>query len=175
MMRRISLVLGLLITLVFGLVAWAPSGGSASSSATPAGTPSAGVVREVLDTGQPAAAPGQLLQLVRYTIPPHTALPVHTHPGMQVAQLEAGTLHYGVVKGSVQITRAATDGTPGPTGTLSAGQETDFHPGDGWVEPVGMVHFARNDGSAPVVILVASLLAANQPSAILVPAATPAP
>jgi mannose-6-phosphate isomerase-like protein (cupin superfamily) len=90
---------------------------------------------------------------------------------MQAAWLEAGTLHYTVVSGEVAVTRAAGPGTPAAAETLTSGHSTDFHPGDSWVEPQGMVHNAENAGTEPVVILVASLLAANEPPAIVV--ATP--
>lgn len=75
-------------------------------------TPAVAVTREVINEGHPDAAPGQVLQLVRYTIPPHMVLPVHIHPGMQVVVVESGTLHYTVVEGSVPITRSAAEGTP---------------------------------------------------------------
>ena len=39
------------------------------------------VTREVMSMGQPVKeAPGYSLELVKYTIPPRTRLPVHIHP-----------------------------------------------------------------------------------------------
>lgn len=135
---------------------------STEQLATPtAGTPA--VVREVLGAGLPAAAPGQALQLVRYTIAPGTRLSTHTHPGMQVALIESGTLTYTVVHGEVPITRAANAGTPGATETLAVGQTTQLNPGDSFSERAGLIHFGQNDGAAPVVILVSSLLTEGQP------------
>lgn len=160
----------LLVLVLAGGLATAPG---LADEATPTATASSGVVRQVLDGGMPSAAPGEVLQLVRFTIAPGTKLPTHTHPGMQVAWLEAGTLHYTVVQGTVQIMRASGAGTPSATEMLTSGHSTDFQPGDRWVEPQGMVHRAENDGSTPVVILVASLLAAGQPPAQVVPVATP--
>lgn len=144
-----------------------------AQDATPAATPA--VVREVLSQGEPATAPGQILQLVKFIIPAHMRLPVHTHPGMQTAWLQSGELQYTVVSGGpVSIIRAGAEGTPGPPETLSAGQTTTFRPGDSWTEPAGMVHFAENTGDAPVVILVASLLTEGAPPASVVTIATPA-
>lgn len=141
------------------------------------GTPTANpvVVRTVLSQGEPAAAPGRVLQLVQFTISAHLKLPVHTHPGMQTAWLESGMLQYTVVAGGpVPVVRAsATPGTPGRMETLSAGQTATFHPGDSWTEPEGMVHFAENTGDVTVVILVASLLTEGAPPATVINAATP--
>ena len=164
--RRLMAVM--ILVLSIGVAGYAATAQEASPSATPDATP-ATVVREVINDGNPDAAPGQVLQLVRYTIPPRTLLPVHVHPGMQVALIEAGTLHYTVVEGSAPVTRA--DGT---RETISGGQETDFRAGDRFSEAEGMVHFGENRGDEPVVILVASLFAADQPPSTIVEA-TPAP
>lgn len=138
-----------------------------ATEATPTATPAA-VVREVINEGLPGAAPGQVLQLVRYHIPANTVLPVHIHPGMQVALVESGTLHYTVVEGSMSFVRAN-----GETGTLHPGEETDFLPGDSLVEAQGMVHFGENRTDEPVVLLVASLFEAGVPPSSLVPMASP--
>ena len=144
--------------------------GQAQESSTPT---TVAVVREVLADGEPPSATGKSLQLVRFTIAPGTKLAVHTHPGMQVAWLEAGMLRYTVISGEVPITRAGSGlGTPGPAETLAAGQTTTFRPGDSWVEPEGVVHFGENIGSGPVVILVSALFTIGEPSSSLV--ATPA-
>lgn len=140
---------------------------TAQDNASPA---PAEVVREVLVQGSPDGAPGQVLQLVRYTIPGNTRLPVHIHPGMQAAWVESGTLHYTVLEGVVHFTRA--DGTEGE---LNAGEEAEFLPGDSLVEAQGMVHFGENRGDEPVVLLVASLFEADVPPSTVVDVATPRP
>ncbi|HEY7034917.1 MAG TPA: hypothetical protein VH482_26490 [Thermomicrobiales bacterium] len=119
--------------------------------------------REVLVTGKPEAAPGKLLQLQRVTIPPHVKLPVHIHPGMQAAWISAGTLHYTIVRGEAQVTRAPVNGTPSPTESFTDGSETDLHPGDSLVETEGLIHFAENQTDAPVEIFIASLLTDGVP------------
>ena len=143
---------------------------SRSLDAGPDGTPAAStaaVFRSVLAAGIPAAAPSENLELVRYTIAPHTALAAHHHPGMQLAVIESGTLTYNVIEGTIEVHQA--DGQtraigPGETGKIGAGE---------WIaETESIVHFGANDTASPVVILAASLLAADEPPAIPV---SPAP
>ena len=165
------------LVVVFAIVAFVLTGfGSAAlgaqTDATP--TPAAGVVREVLSSGDPAGAPGDVLELVRYTIPAGTRLPAHTHPGMQVAQIVSGTLSYTVLEGTVPVTRAGT-GEVVPI-TADSGEMT-IGPGDSFYEAEGVVHFGRNAGTEPVVILVASLFEIGMPPSHIIgtPVATPAP
>lgn len=161
----VALLLMLLMTLGQAAVVTGASG-----EATPAATPAApAVVREVINEGEPASAPGMVLQLVRYTIPGDIALPAHTHPGMQVNTIVSGTLTYTVVEGSATITRA-----DGSAETLSSGETTDLLPGDTLTEPEGMVHFGVNMRDEPIVILTASLFAAGEAPSTLVEMATPA-
>lgn len=132
------------------------------------------VVREILSSGEPVSAPGQVLELVQYTIPPDLTLAIHRHPGMQTALIVSGTLHYTVLEGTVPLYRAADPETMVPV-TAKDGEIT-IEPGDAFSEPEGVIHFGRNGGPEPVVILVASLFVADEPPAILVtPEATPAP
>ncbi len=125
------------------------------------------MVRDVLASGRPSAAPEDSLELVRYTIQPGTTLAPHHHPAMQLALVESGTLSYTVIARTVAV--HAADGLtrsigPGETGTIYSRE---------WiVEDETIAHFGKNAGSDPVVILVASLLAADEPPAIIV---TPAP
>ncbi len=148
--------------------------GSPALGAQPDSTPvPGGVVREVLSSGDPASAPGDVLELVRYTIPAGTRLPAHTHPGMQVAQIVSGTLSYTVLEGTVPVTRAAS----GMVESVTAGSgEVEINPGDSFYEAEGVIHFGQNAGTEPVVILVASLFEIGMPPAHLVgtPVATPA-
>ncbi len=148
-----------------------------AQDATPTAAPSTVVVRTVLSQGEPASAPGHILQLVRFDIPAHTKLAVHTHPGTQSAFLQSGSLTYTVVEnGTVAIKRAgAMTGTPVAAEILSPGQTTVFNAGDSWTETEGMVHFAENAGDEPVVILVASLFTDGAPASTIVNLATPAP
>lgn len=131
--------------------------------------------RDVLVQASPESADGQALQLVRYDIPVGVVLPMHTHPGMQIAWIESGVLTYHVVEGgSIRITRAAHDGTPEATELLGPGESTELHPGDSVSEVDGVVHYGENLGPDPVVILAATLLDPNEPASVLyTPEASP--
>lgn len=154
------------------LISWPFAMGTAQDTATPAATPEAtvGVVRDVLSSAEPESAPGEVLALVEYTIPAGAVLIVHTHPGVQMATVESGTLTYHVIEnGSAPVTRA--DGTEE---IIGPDESTTFLVGDSWVEPEGMVHYGENLTDEPVVLMVASLFAADEPAAIPFNLATPA-
>jgi quercetin dioxygenase-like cupin family protein len=122
------------------------------------------VVRHVLSASHPLAAPGEVLELVQYTIPRGATLPVHKHPGDQMAIVESGELTYHVMHdGAVAVNRA--DGTKE---LIQPGQVTAFTVGDSWVEPAGMVHWAENRTDEPIVLISSSLLEEDAPSVELV-------
>ena len=123
---------------------WRVGGQQADATGHRPGTPVASIGREILASGLPPAAPGQSLQLARYTIPAGAKLAVHVHPGMQTAWVESGELTYHVLKGEAPIGRAATAATPGATETLRAGESTVLRPGDWVVEAPGTVHYGEN-------------------------------
>lgn len=120
------------------------------------------VTREVLASGYPTQDEKQILELVRYTIAPRTKLPTHTHPGMQIERVEAGTLTYTVVQGEAKVTKAN-----GTQLILQKGKTIQLTVGDSLVEPAGMVHYGENQTNKSVILLSASLFNANQPKAIL--------
>jgi quercetin dioxygenase-like cupin family protein len=166
--RRAASATRLALLAIASLVVLAGCGQTASGSvATPAGSLPP-VVRTVLASGIPDAAPSDRLELVRYVIQPGTTLVAHHHPGMQLALIESGTLTYTVLDGEVTV--HAADGTtrsigPGETGTIEAGE---------WiVEDESIHHYGKNAGSVPVVIVASSLLAADEPPAIPDASASP--
>lgn len=121
------------------------------------------VTREVLANGYPTQDKKQILELVRYTIAPKAKLPIHTHPGMQIERVEAGTLTYTVVKGEATVTKANSTQL-----ILSKGKTIQMTVGDSLVEPGGMVHYGENQTNSPVILLSASLFNTNQPKTILI-------
>lgn len=135
------------------------------------------VLREVLVSADPLESPGEQLSLVRYTVQPGVRLPSHVHPGIQIASIQSGVLHYVVLEGQpIQVLRAARDGHPATTELLEPGHDTDLHPGDAVIETQDSVHYGENLGTEPVVILAATLLTEVLPAAIEVdvePTATP--
>ncbi|HEV2529923.1 MAG TPA: cupin domain-containing protein [Thermomicrobiales bacterium] len=167
--------------MTIALLVWVNSTGAdqpVSMGSTPAATqatPTApAVIREVLSSGDPVSAPGQVLEFVRFTIPSGAQLPAHIHPGMQVAIIESGVLSYTVLDGAVPVTRAESGETElivPETGT------TTIRPGDSFHEPEGVIHFGANDGDEAVIILVASLFRDGAPPAEIIEedvASTPA-
>ena len=121
------------------------------------------VTREVLANGYPTQDKKQILELVRYKIAPRTKLPIHTHPGIQISRVEAGTLIFTVVEGEAKVTKAN-----GTELILSKGKTAQIIVGDSLVEASGIVHYAENQTNSPVILLSASLFDANQPKAILI-------
>jgi quercetin dioxygenase-like cupin family protein len=153
-MREASVILPLAI-LAFGSVVVHSQESSSSNSYTQS------VSREVLASGYPTQDKKQILELVRYTIPPRTKLPTHTHPGMQIERVEAGTLTYTVVQGEAKVTKA--NGTQ----VILQKRTIQLTVGDSLVEPAGMVHYGENQTNKPIILLSASVFNANQPKAIL--------
>ena len=154
-MRKLSLILPLAI-LTFGSVVVNSQETSSPNNYTQS------VTREVLANGYPTQDQKQILELVRYTIAPKTKLPIHTHPGMQIERVEAGTLTYTVVQGEAKVKKAN-----GTELILQTGKTIQLTVGDSLVEPAGMVHYGENQTDSPVLLLSASLFDANQPKAIL--------
>ena len=126
-----------------------------AQEATPM-TETDGVVGELLGTGQPTAAPGMELVLRRTTIAPGGGLPPHSHPGSILLVVDAGTWGYTPLGGTIQLTRAAGDGTPTPAEEVPMGVEVILTKGDAlFVEdPQDEI---RNAGEDDVVLLIAAL------------------
>ena len=138
--------------------------GAPSTTANGGSTGTDQVVRHVLTSSHPLAAPGETFELVEYIIPAGAVLPVHRHPGVQMATVSTGSLTYHVVShGSVTVNRANGDQE-----TVGPGRAVTFHRGDSWVEPVGMVHFAENHTDEPVILMSSSLLDDHHPPTELV-------
>jgi quercetin dioxygenase-like cupin family protein len=127
--------------------------GASTAPTAPTAPAAEAVVKEVLaEDTTPPGAPGYTLTLMRYTIAPGAQLAPHVHPGVQMAEVESGTLTYTIVSGTAQVRRGAGGAQPvtGPTTIQLA-------PGDSVVEPFDMVHYGANDTGEPVV-LTATLL-----------------
>lgn len=173
--RGVSLVGGVLaicvlaLIVVFSPVAARPLAvqiGSPVASPVDQATPVP--VRRVLATGQSPLVPDQSLNLVRYDIPAGMVLPIHIHPGVQIAWVAAGELTYHVLKGEVQVGRAAnaTGTGPGEPEVIGAGTDTVLHPGDWVVEIQGAVHYGENLGTETVVLWATTLLPTGDPASI---------
>ena len=138
----------------------------ATTDATPAAAEP--VVKEVLaEDTTPPGAPGYTLTLIRYTIAPGAQLAPHVHPGVQMANIDSGSLTYTIISGTAEVRRAGGQATPvtGPTRSPSA-------PGDSVVEPFDMVHFGANDTDEPVVITATLLTESAQGLSVAVSTTT---
>ena len=171
-MRRISTLPTLVAVVLLGLLALGRLITVAQDATPPPA--SVGVTTDILGGGQPDAAPDQALGMRRNTFAPGGMVPAHLHPCALVLHVERGELTSTVIEGTVQIQRAATAGTPGPTEHLGPGQETVLRAGD-WLFEQGVVHTARNATTGETVVLVAALTAADLPFTVFHQLGTPAP
>lgn len=113
----------------------------------------------------PPGAPNRTLGLSKVVVMPGAELASHHHPGTQLGYIAEGALTYTVETGSATVLRGPGDDAtvvkrlkPGRTYTVRAGQ---------WLrEEQGEVHHARNAGTVPIVIYVATLFKTGKPAAI---------
>jgi len=114
----------------------------------------------------PVGARGRTLGLSRVTIPPGVQLAVHRHAGTQIAYIQKGTLTYYVQTGAVRVYRGAADENPVVVRRITAGHSAKIFTGDWLIEQPHVIHYGANDGSTPVVILLATLFVNGAPPSI---------
>jgi hypothetical protein len=114
----------------------------------------------------PVGGRGRTLALSRVTIPPHTQLGLHRHPGTQLAYIQKGTLTYTVKAGTVNVYRGAADRGPTVVRRVAAGQTGKVYAGEWVIERPSAVHFGANRGDRPVRILLATLFKNGSPPSI---------
>jgi quercetin dioxygenase-like cupin family protein len=117
----------------------------------------------------PPGARGRTLALARVTIPAHTRLGLHRHPGVQLAYVQKGTLSYTVKRGVVNVYRGAADQDPRVVRRVAGGKTGSVNAGEWVIERPRVVHFGANQGDRPVVILLATLFKRGSPASIPVP------
>ncbi len=123
-----------------------------------------GVTVFPMGQGMPNDANGQALVMLRLTVAPGGGFAAHTHPGTLLVSIESGTFDLTQLDDmQMSVTRAATDGTPATTETMTKGVTLTLDAGDGFVEPGGMVHTGFNNGSEPTVVLLSGLVDPNLP------------
>jgi hypothetical protein len=114
----------------------------------------------------PTGGHGRTLALSRVTIPAHTRLGLHRHPGTQIAYVQKGTLTYTVRTGVVNVYRGAADRNPSVVRRVAAGQTGKVRAGEWVIERPRAVHFGANQGARRVVILLATLFKNGSPPSI---------
>jgi hypothetical protein len=85
---------------------------------------------------------------------------------MQVAFIQTGTLRFTVFRGAVKVFRGPADGSQKLVRTITPGHPGSIAEGEWIVESPNLRHQGANRGRTQVVILLATLLRADQPAAI---------
>jgi quercetin dioxygenase-like cupin family protein len=122
-------------------------GQPAKPDTVPTATPGDGGVsedvatRKILHRKDLAEAPGKEVIVIQATIPPHSAIGRHTHPGQEVAY---------VVSGSIQLINDGEESR-----TVNAGETVSTSP--------GKPHDVKNVGSEPAKIIDFMLVEKGQP------------
>ena len=160
-MRKLLITLALALVLA-GLVAAAARPGTVAQEEAPF----AGATVEFLDSGEPAAAPGQTLLFARVTLEPGGYFAAHGHPGAQIWYVTEGAFTTTMLEGTLRITRAAEDGTPVPAEQLGPGDEATLAKGDSAFFDADVVHTVRNAVDETTVFLIPALLTTGEPPVI---------
>ena len=114
----------------------------------------------------PTGARGRTLGLSRVTIPAHTRLGLHRHPGVQIAVRPEGHTHlHGEDWNREGLSRR---GGPEPARRAAGrrGKNGKVHAGEWVIERPRDVHFGANEGGRPVLILLATLFKNGSPPSI---------
>ena len=124
------------------------------------------VTRQALaQADAPPGARHRTLGLSKVVVMPGAVLASHHHPGEQLGYVAEGVLTYTVETGSARLMTG-----PGDDATLvkkvKPGMTVRVKPGQWLVEEQDEVHHARNAGSVPIVIYIATLLRTGEPAAI---------
>ena len=124
------------------------------------------VTRQALaQVAAPPGAPKRTLGLSKVTVMPGAELASHHHAGEQLGYVAEGVLTYTVESGFARLMTG-----PGDDATLVTkirpGMTVRVKPGQWLVEEQDEVHHARNAGTVPIVIYIATLLRTGEPAAI---------
>lgn len=108
-------------------------------------------------------APQRTMVLSRVVVEPGARLALHHHLGTQISRVASGTLTYTVRRGSAAVNEGDAEKDPRRVRTIAAGQTARVRAGQWLVEQPSDVHEAANEGTAPVVIYLATLLKTGAP------------
>lgn len=112
----------------------------------------------------PAGAPKRTLALSKVVVMPGATLARHHHAGAQLGYVAEGVLTYTVETGRATLLRG-TGEDPKVIRQVRPGQTVKVRAGQWLRERQGSIHHARNAGTVPIVIYVASLLRTGAPAA----------
>ena len=131
----------------------------------------AGVTQQTLAVGSAASLlpAGAIIELVRFTFAPGAVVVLpEASPSLALVSVESGVLSVRI-DAPVKLTRAAAGGSSGELETIPVDTPFTADQGDYFVGPPHVAVEARNDGSEPLVLLMAVL----EPAAEMAAAATP--
>ncbi|MFC6345489.1 cupin domain-containing protein, partial [Nocardioides hankookensis] len=124
------------------------------------------VTRQSLaEVAAPPGAPKRTLGLSKVVVMPGAQLTSHHHPGAQLGYIAEGALTYTVESGTATVLKGSGD-DPTVVKKLRAGDTYRVRAGQWLREEQGEVHHARNAGTVPIVIYLATLFRTGQPAAI---------
>lgn len=124
------------------------------------------VTRQALaEVPAPPGAPHRTLGLSKVVVMPGAELASHHHPGAQLGYIAEGALTYTVESGRAKIMKGPGD-DPTLVRRIRPGQTAKVRTGQWLVEEQDEVHHARNAGTVPIVIYIATLLRTGEPAAI---------
>lgn len=113
----------------------------------------------------PAGSPKRTLGLSKVVVMPGAALASHHHPGTQLGYVAEGVLTYTVETGRARLMTGPGDDAE-LVRVIKPGQTVKVRPGHWLVEEQGEVHHARNAGTTPITLYVATLFRTGAPAAI---------
>ncbi|KQW47324.1 hypothetical protein ASC77_12685 [Nocardioides sp. Root1257] len=142
-------------------------GAGIAVSAAAADDPAPVVVtrQSLAEVTAPPGAPKRTLGLSRVVVMPGAQLASHHHPGAQLGYIAEGALTYTVESGTATVLKGTGD-DPTVVKRLKPGQTYRVRAGLWLREEQGEVHHARNAGSVPIVIYLATLFKTGEPAAI---------
>lgn len=118
----------------------------------------------LLASGSPIAAPGQVLSLFRFTVPPGYVFEQHRHPGLTLLAIERGAMEWTLREGSAEIRRAGD----GRRVLLGLGETVILAPGDSIAYDRETVHTAAAGDDGNLTVISTTLLDAAGPATIAV-------
>lgn len=139
---------------------------AAAQEATPTSEP-IGIETVLVGSGVLPSVPGTELLLLRTTMAPGGVIPPHIHLGPFIIAVESGTWGYTPQKGSVTVTRAATDGNFPPAEEAMLDVELILTKGDFLFIEDASQDWMRNAGDDELVLFIAALNPVGQDFGIL--------
>ncbi len=164
-MKRLVLPLGGLALVGAGFGAGIATSATAADDCVDGAAPVVVTRDPLAEVAAPPGAPHRTLGLSKVVVMPGARLASHHHPGAQLGYVAEGTLTYTVESGRAQLMKGSGD-DPTLVRTIDPGETVRVRPGRWLVEEQDEVHHARNAGSTPIVIYVATLLRTGEPAAI---------